>query len=494
MNFMKRAILYPIRKKGRMLLMLCLLFLMSLSILIGISFKKSTEKELNSLQKKMASGFFLKADTDNEMYREAGAYGNVYAGPRITEEMIGRILSLDGVKDYTVESMYMLTWTDLNLRPGMFASWEPDPNPDMNAPEQYTEEYLMLCRHSTYMYPCRNGDLYKNFRTGALSITEGRNIEAGDYGKAVISDWLANENHLSVGDTITLGAKEGNYRPSSEPLKTWGSPVEAEIVGLFHSNFSQEFSDFTIECCYIENIIYTDTDTFKKMKENLTGQAGYEDALEYISQYVDVGFLVEDPMQIDSIIQQIKALPDLDLTNMKLEIDDSAYQALAKPYRQIRVFAMLLLTMGLCGMGIILYLILKLWMQGREREIGILYSVGIKKREILCQMLTECLLVSAAALATVLLLSGPAVGQCANVLECLAASGQDAQEYEVKISESFTPEIIKTSSAEAVLERTVSGDTMFVVILFVFGISSVSVILSFISISHFEPKKLLQSM
>ena len=106
-------------------------------------------------------------------------------------------------------------------------------------------------------------------------------------------------------------------------------------------------------------------------------------------------------------------------------------------------------------------------------------------------MLMECLLVSALALAIALLLSGPAVGQCANVLERLTASGQNAQEYEVKITESFTPEIIKTSSAEAVLDRTVTGDTILFVILFVCGISSISVILSFASISSLEPKKLL---
>ena len=491
MNFIERALLYLMRKKGRTFLMLSLFLLMSFSILIGSSIKKSAEKELDRLQKSMASGFILKADTDNELYRGAGKYGIIYTGPTITDEMIGRILSLDGVKDYSVELMCVV-WTNLDLKPGLYADMEPDPEPDVNAPISHTEEYLTLRRHHIYMYSCRNGELYKNFRTGALTINKGRNIEEEDRGKAVISDWLAEKNHLSVGDTVTLETKEGNFEPTNEPLKTWGSPVEAEIVGLFHANFSQASSDFTPESCYIENVIYTDMDTYDKMQKNLAEHPYYEGAMEYNDKHVTVEFLVEDPAQIDSIIQKIKELPDLDLTNMKLEVDDTAYQASARPYRQIRVFAWLLLAVGLCGMGSVLFLVLKLWMQGRKREIAVLYSVGTKKGDILAQMLAECLLVSAAAFMLTLLLSGPAFDWCANAAERLTAPGKDAQEYEVEITQYFTPEVIKTSSAEAMLEREISRDTMFFTAVFVCGISCVSVLLSFAGISGIELKKRLQ--
>ena len=471
--------------------MFCLLLLMSFSILIGSSIQKSAEKELDRLKKSMASGFILKADTDNELYQGAGKYGIVYNGPRISEEMIGKIVSLDGIEDYMVE-VWDVVYTDLNLRPGAYTAAEPDPEPDMNAPLPYTEEHLALHRHTTYMYPCRNGELHKNFRTGALSIEYGRNIEEGDRGKAVISDWLAKENHLSVGDTITLEIKEGSCEPTSNPLKTWGNPVKAEIVGLFRVNFSQASSDATSEACYIENIIYTDMDTSDKMQEAFVGHPYYEDAMEYHNQYVTVEFLVEDPAQIDAIIQQMKELPDLDLTNMELEIDDTAYRASARPYRQIRVFAMLLLALGLCGMGIVLFLTLKLWMQGRKKEIAVLYSIGMKKRGIRHQMLAECLLVSAVALALAFLLSGSVIDRCANVAERLTAPKKDVQEYEVKITQYFTPEVIKTSSAEAVLEREISRGIMFFTMLFVCGISCASVLLSFAGISDKELKKWLQ--
>ena len=49
-NAIKRASIYLIRKKVRTLLLLCLLFLMSLSFLIGFSLKDSRERELDGLR------------------------------------------------------------------------------------------------------------------------------------------------------------------------------------------------------------------------------------------------------------------------------------------------------------------------------------------------------------------------------------------------------------------------------------------------------------
>ena len=100
-NAVKRACLYLKRKKTRALLLLCLLFLMSLSILVGFSLKGSTEQELERLRLSMASGFVLKADTNNELYWERTDFGNGasathYAGPTVTDEMVKKICSLDG--------------------------------------------------------------------------------------------------------------------------------------------------------------------------------------------------------------------------------------------------------------------------------------------------------------------------------------------------------------------------------------------------------------
>lgn len=494
MSFWKRAGLYLRRKKGRVILLTVLLFLMSCSVLIGFSFKESAEKEADSLRQSLASGFVMQADSKNETYYNYvdlsdGRQIWLYDGPMITESMIKEILSIDGVEDYMLNLSYGI-WTDLDLKPGAWADTEPDKE-RIDGAFTMLEEDLVLWRHETGIWACRNGKANKNFRTGALTISEGRNIQDGDQYKAVISEYLAEENGLSVGETFNVELKEGLCKPSDEPMKTWGEPLELEIVGVFHANFKQQVSDDTYESQYIENMIYTDMDTYAKLQEMEEQELQYDNP----DGYTKVEFLVDDPMKIDSIIQQIKDSKDFNLENINISIDDSAYQTAMKPYHQIRVFSIVLLIIGSAGIGIVLFLLMKLWTQGRKHEAGILLSIGIGKRRILCQMLTECFIMAVAALFLSLLLSGTLIDKCADVIEQVTAPNSDTEPYEVTITQDYY-EIVaaKTSSDEVVVKHTVSITAVFFAVIFVCVISGSSVCLSFTQISSLEPKKLLRSM
>lgn len=68
MYFGKRAILYLSRKKGRTALLTVLLFTMSCLIIVGISLKNGSDREINNLKKSLGTGFVLEADIDNEVY------------------------------------------------------------------------------------------------------------------------------------------------------------------------------------------------------------------------------------------------------------------------------------------------------------------------------------------------------------------------------------------------------------------------------------------
>ena len=58
-----------------------------------------------------------------------------------------------------------------------------------------------------------------------------------------------------------------------------------------------------------------------------------------------------------------------------------------------RVFVWVISGAGL----VILFLIFQFWMKSRNREIGIMLSMGTSKRQILQQMMTEALMIGAAA-------------------------------------------------------------------------------------------------
>lgn len=493
MNLWKRAVLYLTRKKEKSALLMALLFLMSCLVLLGLSFKESAEREADRLRQSLASGFVVEANLENEMYyvveeQKGGGSTSTYAGPLVTDEMIEKILAIDGVEDYK-EELTDIVWTDLELRKGMWADAEANDGPGAIG-WTVSEEQIEVRRKQTYMWPCRKGELHKNFRTGALTIAEGRNIQEGDSFKAVISEELAERNGLSVGDAVTLEIKEGSFTiGSDEPMKTWGEPMELEIVGLFHVNFEQAYSEYMSEGGYVENNIYVDMDTHVRWLEVLEKKLQKDG-----SGYSKVEFLVNDPGKVDEIMQQVENSDDIDMENLLVTVDNTAYQAAAAPYNQIRVFALVLLAVGAVGLGIVLFLVMKLWVQNRKHEAGVLLSVGIGKGKILGQILAESLLVSVAALLLAFLLSGTLLDRCAGLAERATAPRADAEAYEVRLVSSIIPDVIKTSSDEVVLDHEITVDRMLWVAVFVCGISSVSVLLAFRQISSIEPKKLLRSM
>lgn len=489
MNVLKRAVCYLTGKKRQTILLFLYLAVMAVFILTAISLKNAAETELTKLRQTFGTGFVLKINTENQanvsVAEVNGMKDSRYVGTKITDETIEKILGLDGVINYTLPREFNIVWTDLKLRPGAWANEMPDED------TIFTEEHLKLLRQEIVEYSCTDGELSKNFRTGALSISEGRNLKKGDHFQTVISEELAKQNELSVGDTITIEVKEGTYLPTKEYHKTWGEPIQLEIVGLFGMNFVQQYTEFTSEYGYMENNIYVDQETHKIIdkiiKDNWAGDF-------YDVGYPEVIFFVEDPKKMDSIIQEMKRREDIYIDDMIVYPDETAYEASAKPYIQIRLFSNILSAIGVIGMGIILFLLMKLIVRGRMHEFGIYLSIGIKKRKIVGQMMTECLIVSAVALALAVLLSGSFISVCSKTAEQMHAPSEKDATYHVSLRDGMFPEIAKAASDEVRLSGEVTPKTIMLLIVLVSGISAASVLLASIHILKYEPRTLLQSM
>ena len=485
----KRAVLYLIRKKGRTTFLFLYMVAMAVFLLTAFSLKNAAEKELSRLLETFGTGFVIKINTENPanvtVIEENGTIDSRYIGTKITDEMIQKILELEGVTNYTLPREFNSVWTDLKLRPGAWAEEVPDED------TIFTEENLKLLRQTILAYSCTDGELSKNFRTGALEISEGRNLKREDRFRVLVSEELAERNGLSMGDVITIEVKEGIYLPTKEYHKTWGEPIRLEIVGLFHMNFTQKSSERTYEEGYMENNIYVDQETHKLIDQII--------ADNWVGEFYDVGypevvFFVDDPKKTDAIIQEMKEREDIPTDSLTVYPDQTAYEASAKPYSLIRMFSMMLSTIGIVGTGIILYLLMKLTVQRRMHEVGILLSIGMKKCTIVGQMLIECLGVSAAALVLAILLSGPLVSVCSQAAERLAAPDVKEETYRVTLRDGMYPEMDKISSDEVALSGEVTPETVMLLIVLVSGISTASVLLASVRILETDPKKLLQTM
>ena len=479
----KRAMLYHLRKKGRTILLIVLMLAMSCLFLISISLKISADHEIYNLRRTLGTGFILEADINNEVYYKPTntSYSSlVYSGPKINFKMIDQILAIDGVSGYSIDNLVQLVYTNLELRPGLWA---------MDGSGKYDSiEKVEVKSHTTWIRPCTNGELLTYFRSGAITISSGRNIQEGDRFKAVISESLAQRNGVSVGDTFTVETKEGNFRPSDSPSKMWGEPIELEIVGLFHMNFTQATSEYTAECGYMENNIYSDLVTNDVLEENLTVMYPKDE------EYLKVTFFVEEPERIEETMQQVGAMDEVNVDGLLLSADDTAYKASVKPYEQIRTFAVILMASSIIGIGMILYFVMRLWVQGRMHEVGILLSLGVGRRKIIGQMLVENLMVAAAALILSVLLSGIMTEKCMNIAEQVAKPKGGGEAYKVEVIYSTEPVVNQVSAETVELEHDVSGYEIVLMVVLVCGISSASVLLASVKITDIEPRRLLSSM
>ena len=95
--------------------------------------------------------------------------------------------------------------------------------------ELVTADYIEMSSQTTYALNCRTGELHPYFRSGAFEVIRGRNVQAGDRYKTVISENLAKRNGLDLHDTFRVEIKEGMMGPAEEAYEVEKLPEESLI-------------------------------------------------------------------------------------------------------------------------------------------------------------------------------------------------------------------------------------------------------------------------
>ncbi len=412
MGVWKRAGLYLVRKRGRSLILLFMLSVAGIFLLAGMSVRMGADAAAEDVRKSMTSGLKLQriyGVSGEELYTSTfdenglevvDAKANLF-----TETHMKEVLRLDGVSGYYIQFSGTSLYTGLNLQPGYNSDnmqkekWiEEIGVPKNRVEEEEMQDCLKSCKLNSQVmgfHPVIEGKWEPSFRNGSLTLVEGRNIAQTDEKKTVISEVIAKKNHLGIGDVITVRS----YDPlTSEP---YGNERELEIVGIFRINFKQAYSDLTFEDEMIENIAFTDRGLRQWSKEeyhmHYSGKLpGYRvgKALEEID---NTRIFVDDPRRLPEIREQIFAMEGVDWQYYEIEMDDADYQVAAKPLLFIKNLFGIFLVVLFGGILLILSLVLSMWIKSRTHEIGILTSIGVRKKEILFQILLECCLVAAAS-------------------------------------------------------------------------------------------------
>ena len=337
----KRAWLYVCRERKRSirLILLCLVLTVFMQLCSWV--QASMAQNAETLRKAIGASFRIEDDAD---------------GTLINDNLIAEIEDVGNILRASGENLQLLYSESVLPRPGMLAGGDD-------------EGQFMMSYYSGHY-----SEMEQHFRTGELELIEGRHITPEDSWSAVISRALAEQNGLSVGDRFEAG-----YSPETraEDPSLPEEPFSFTIVGTFDITRQQTQLN-QAEPSMLQNAVFIDAAAGHAIDSGDPTHSRYR---------YGVIFMVDDPRDLEQTVAAAQS--NLDMQHFRCVVDDTEYRQSVQPLERMET-TMKLLTVVLVGIGtIILALVLLLWIRQRTKEIGIYLSIGLSKRNILLQLLTE---------------------------------------------------------------------------------------------------------
>ena len=360
MQIWQRAYLYVRRKAGKSILLLLVMLLLFSFVMAGLLLHRTTDLAIQQARQSLGGSFRIAPDLQNRenvMITEVDGQTSVaYIGASLDEAVIQTVWARDGINAYNaVLRGDAFLQEDLNLidHNGIY---QDDP----------------IATHLVSVEADTDPLLSTAFQKERVKLTGGE--LSGESG-AIISEALANENGLRVGDEIQLSPREGHE----------GTAVTVKIRGLFTVEAVQQNTDVAAPVHLLENKIFVDMGSGK----TLMGAVG--------ADYVD--FFISDPAQVYQIVDEIKAIEGIDWKCFAVTASVEEYEKAAGALLNMRELADTLLTVMAAVSLAVLSLIQTLFNKSRQHEMGIMLSAGVSKAEILFQRFIETAMIAVAALA-----------------------------------------------------------------------------------------------
>ena len=361
MHIGKRVFLYLTRKKRKNLILCGVFFLISSSILTGISVFTGVSRVSKDLRSNIGASF------DIRPYEQFVAEnGQIYSKgiPIVRETSIQQILGVIGTKLKTYNTEH--------------CGYAKGQNLSFVAGTGHSEDSNM-----GQVIAVRDSSLTKSFFNEECKLIEGSHIKPEDKNKVLISKELASENQLSIGDTIQLthaqlGSENGDY---TDLIKEKTVFATVEIKGIFEIKNITD-SELNPTAKKAENMIFSDKQLLFDLKEQK--QDIYEGELS---------FFIADPLLLDEITEKVENITSIDWNNHIVQKNDFKFSKISNQLITIQnIVISLIVTVSILGI-MILMLIMALRIRGRIKEAGILLSIGKSKREIISQFVIETIVI-----------------------------------------------------------------------------------------------------
>lgn len=232
-------------------------------------------------------------------------------------------------------------------------------------------------------------DVSKNilFASGSFEIVEGRKIAKNEKNKIIVHREFAKKNNLRLNDKIILKEVNANNVNEEKQEKEKNKEKEYEIVGIYEGKGQEKYTGLTSD--YTENQMFASYAYDDKEGENKN------DTLNSINIYMkNTGKKKEAKDNTEDNVENI--LDDLGLDKKKYDIqkNNERFSEIADSITEIKEIITISVISAIFVSIVVITLILLLWLRERYFEIGVLMSIGKKRRVILLQFLIEILIIS----------------------------------------------------------------------------------------------------
>lgn len=367
MNLLKRSFLYLFRKWKVSILLLLILFMVVTLTLSGIAVLNAEEQKTEEFKEATGTSFSVERNYESGGMK-TDEKGNTYlTSDAVTKEMIEEIGSIDGISGYNAsnESITVI------LKDGEYLP--------------HTGRIVNVGDVDACTYSVTNiNSQYNNFFTSNLfELVEGKHITKDTENAIIVSDAYAKKNNLKIGDTLTVV----NDPQNDDPF------VDVEIIGIFRvvtdavdDSDGKKIYDLAAYFEY-NDYVFLSNDLSNKLYVN------YDDAGNGVYDVVD--FYVSNPENLDSIIQKVKNIKDINWKNFNIYTDDEVYKNTQDSVDNSSTLIISLIVIAIIVSISVISIIVFMSIKGRRREIGILLSIGKSKAIIVFQFIIEMLIISA---------------------------------------------------------------------------------------------------
>ncbi len=416
MNAFQRAFAYVRRRLVKTILLIVTFFLIGNLVILGLGISQAAENAKILTRKSMRAvvsyevdynAYWKYTDSITDLDELEEAYRNY---PRISSDVALSLTNDERVKAFN----YMVTGV------GYFN--EIDHVPVGNESQKGTSSYIDENGNETE-YREQDVMIYANMypsmievEEGTFTVTDGRFYSQSDIDNAnrvvLITEELAEQNSLRVGDTISLTILDQYYETqlANANISKDETLLELEIIGIYHTinDVNPAADNFNWMSPYEspKNIVLMPMSTYTEysyeiqmiqFRVNAEWNVGVseDEYAESIRQEINtptkVVYLLDDPLNVDAFVED--NTPNLTEYTI-LNANNDTFKKMARPLDTLNFFANILVWIVVINAIVIITLVTALTLKTREYEIGVLLSIGVSKVKVVVQLFIELFMIA----------------------------------------------------------------------------------------------------